>query len=107
MSPILAYRSSHVLGVGADEDAPLVAGAEESDPQGIAHAAAVAEVERPEAGAGRDPGGHGAAEEVTPRHLDDVAEIVLTSLLLAFRQIHPRTSRGFRPHHEAQHDFRK
>ena len=93
--------------MGAQQHAPLVAGAENSNPQRVADTAAVAEVERPEAGSRREPRGDGAAEEVAARHLDNVAEVLFADLLLAFRQVHPRTLSGFGPHHEAQHDLRK
>ena len=96
-----------VGGVGAQQHAPLVAGAEDSDPQRVTDTAAVAEVERAEAGPRREPRGDGAAEEVAARHFDNVAEVLFADLLLAFRQVHPRTLSGFGPHHEAQHDLRK
>jgi len=96
-----------VGGVGAEEHAPLVAGAEEADAERIAHAAAVAEVERAEPHARGEAGRHGAAEEIAARDLDHVAEVVLADLFLAFGEIHPRTSVVVRPRRQGQHDRRK
>jgi len=84
--------------VAADEHAPLVARAEHADPQWVAHAPAVAEVDGAEAGAGGEAGGHGAAEEVAAGDGHRIGEVLLADLLLLFRKVHRFTSVGAAQH---------
>jgi hypothetical protein len=70
--------------VGPEQHAPLVASADHADPQRIADAFAVAEVDRAQPGSSRQAGRHRAGEEVAPRHADGIVEVFLPNLFLLF-----------------------
>ena len=102
-----------IVGVmSTEQHAPLVARAEHAHPERVAHALAVAEVDRPEAGTGRESRCDGAAEKISPRDVHGVGEVFLADRLLLLGQVHRVTSFGVGqpPAHQRQsghHCFRK
>ena len=80
--------------VGIDrpnQHAPLVAGAEHAHAERVAHALAVAEIERPQARPGCHAGGH-AGQEVSAGDPHGLGEVFLADLLLLLARVHRVTS---------------
>ena len=80
--------------VGPDEHAPLVARAEHADAEWVAHALAVAKVDRAQPGPAGETSRHRAGEEVTPRDGDGIVKVFLADRLLLFGQVHGITFEG-------------
>ena len=74
--------------VGAQKHASLVARAENAHTERVAHALAVAEVDRSQARTRGEARGERAGEKISPRDVDGVGKILLADRFLIFRQVH-------------------